>query len=118
MISNGVDIVHIKRFDSLKNKSSFLDSVYTKSELEYINNHNNSTETYAGIYAIKEATLKTLKKGINAYSLKDIEIKHDEQSSPYIILHGKLKEDFNNYKFSASLSHDGEYAIGFVLAIF
>lgn len=115
MISNGVDIVEIKRFDILKKKNTFVNNIYTNSELEYIKKHNNKNETFAGIYALKEATLKSLKKGLDAYSLKDIEIKHDKLY-PDIILHGKLKEDFKTFKFSASISHDGDYAIGFVLA--
>ena len=33
MISNGIDIIEIKRFDSLKNKDTFMKSVFNPNEL-------------------------------------------------------------------------------------
>lgn len=112
MISNGVDIIKIDRFNSLKNNSSFMNSIFSEKEIEYINYHNSNTHTIAGMYAAKEAFLKALKKGINNHSLKDIEISHDDNNAPFIISN---IGDTNN--ISLSISHDSEYAIAFVSII-
>lgn len=110
MISNGIDITKIDRFNELKNNISFMKKCFCDSEIKYIKEHNNSCDTISGIYACKEAFLKALKKGINDYALTDIEIKHDSNSAPYIELHNSLST--LQYKsISISISHDGEYAI-------
>jgi len=118
MISNGIDIIEIKRFDSLKNKDTFMKSVFNPNELEYIKNSGNSSKTIAGLYASKEAFLKSIKMGINNYSLLDIEIIHDNNKCPSIILHNELKKTYSNIKnMSLSISHDGDYAISIVTLI-
>lgn len=110
MISNGIDIVQISRLDKLKINDNFMKKIFRDNELNYIKKHNNSSKTIAGMYAAKEAFLKAIKKGINDYALIDIEIIHDSNSAPYILLHNTL--DNSNYKsISISISHDGDYAI-------
>jgi holo-[acyl-carrier protein] synthase len=116
MISNGIDLVEINRFEKLINNNTFLNNNFNDSEIKYINEHN-SLSTIAGIYASKEAMLKALKKGINNYSLKDIEISHDITGYPFIILHNNIKNDFNLKDISLSISHDGAYAIAIVSII-
>lgn len=116
MISNGIDLVLINRFKDLINNKRFLEDYFNNSEIDYINKHN-SLDTIAGIYAAKEAFLKALKKGINNYSLKDIEISHDITGYPFIILHNNIKNDFNLKDISLSISHDGAYAIAIVSII-
>ena len=113
MISNGIDIVKIDRFDKYKNDLNLMKKLFNESELDYIKNANNSSETIAGLYAAKESFLKALKKGINDYSLLDIEISHNSDRAPFIILHNELKKTYPNIheNMSLSISHDGEYAI-------
>lgn len=113
MIKNGIDIVKIDRFEKLINNSNFLNNNFNENELKYLEIHN-STATLAGLFAAKEAFLKALKKGINNYSLKNIEITHDDNNAPSIILHNDLEDicDINN--ISVSISHDGDYAISIV----
>lgn len=115
MQSVGIDLVNINRFDKLKDKDKFINKIFTNNELVYINKHNNSNETVAGIYSSKEAFLKAIKKGINNYSLKDIEVLHDDNGAPYITLHNELKELYKDLDISLSISHDGEYATSVVI---
>ena len=115
MISNGIDIVKIDRFDTLKNNSKFMNDIFNDNELEYIKKTNYSSSTIAGLYASKEAFLKAIKKGINNHNMKDIEISHDDNNAPFIILHNSLKDKYNN--ISLSISHDGDYAISSVFFI-
>ena len=110
----GIDLVNINRFNELKSNHSFMSKVFLPNELEYIKSRNNSIDTIAGIFASKEAFLKAIKMGINNYRLKDIEICHDNNNAPYIILHNELNSMFNNKCIDVSISHDGEYAIAIV----
>ena len=116
MISNGIDLVNINRFKDIINNEKLLNSLFNDQEIEYINKHK-SLETIAGLFAAKEAFLKAIKKGINNYSLKDIEIIHDTNNAPYIILHNNIKNDYNINNISLSISHDKDYAVAIVSII-
>ena len=113
MISNGIDIVRIDKFSSIANSDVLLNKMFTKNEINYFNNHRN-IQTLAGIYAAKEAFLKSIGKGINDYSLLDIEVSHYESGMPYLILYNELKNDYPLDNHSLSISHDGDYAIAIV----
>ncbi len=115
MISNGIDMVYVKRIEKLKNETNFLKKVFTINELEYIQSKNSNIQTIAGLFASKEAFLKAFKKGINDYDLKDIEISHDQNNAPFIILHNKALNECKFNSLSLSISHDGDYAIAIVL---
>ena len=115
-MSNGIDIVYIKRFEKLINNENFMNRCFTLNEIEYINSKNkNKLDTIAGIYDSKEAFLKSIKKGINDYNIKDIEVLHNENSDPYIVLHNDIKKDIEIKSISVSISHDKDYAIASVL---
>lgn len=112
----GLDIVLVSRFNGIINNRNFINKVFTNKEIEYIKNTNYNVSTIAGIYASKEALLKSIKKGINDYNIKDIEILHDSNNAPYIKLHNKIYIDYKNKSFCVSISHDGNYAISIVIA--
>ena len=118
MISNGIDIICIKRFEKLINNKYFLNKYFTSNELEYIRKHNNNIATFAGIFASKEAFLKAIKKSLGSYSIKDIEVLHDENGCPYISLYNQIKKDIPFKSISLSISHDGEYAIASIIILF
>ena len=111
----GTDIVDINRFKNLVHKSTFMNKVFTEQELDYIISRSNNLSTIAGMYAAKEAFLKANKKGINHYPLKDIEIIHDENNAPYILLHHDIMNDLSKKKWDVSISHDKNYAISTVI---
>lgn len=113
----GTDLVEIKRFEKLKINEAFINKIFNENEIDYIKKRNYNTATMAGLYASKEAFLKAIKKGINNYSLKDIEICHDDNGAPFIVLHNELKE-FNNKNISLSISHDGDYVIAILLILY
>lgn len=117
MILNGVDLVDITRFEKFKRNKNFMNSIFNENELLYIKKHSNNNATIAGLYAAKESFLKCLGKGINSYPLKDIEVIHDDNGAPLIILHNNLNLDYNFKNISLSISHDGNYAIAIVLVI-
>ncbi len=112
-MTNGIDIIQINRFEKLKSNTTFMSNTFTQRELNYIEKRNYNNSTIAGMFAAKEAFLKALKKGIENCSLKNIEITHDSNNCPEILLHNELKN--LNHNISVSISHDGEYAIASVI---
>ena len=97
----GTDIVKISRIEKSIKSESFLSCVYTEEERAYCKN----AQSFAGIFAAKEAYLKALGVGIDR-RLNTIEISHDDNCKPYIV--GVSNSDL-------SISHDGEYAIATVI---
>ena len=111
MISNGIDIIRVNRRERIKH----LDKIFTLNELEYFKEHK-ALETKAGMYAAKEALLKSLGVSLNVYSFLDIEVIHNNYR-PYFVFHNKLEEYIKkeSLNFSLSISHDGEYAVASVI---
>ncbi len=97
----GTDIVQIARIEKAIGREHFKTRVFTKNEIAYCKN----AQSFAGLYAAKEAYLKALGCGIER-ALTEVEIAHDEQGKPYLV--GVENSDL-------SISHDGDYAIATVL---
>jgi len=112
MISLGADIVKIVRIKKLVEDKKFTDRIFTDNEIEYCNSHTKSYIHFSGKYAAKEAVKKALlsNKLIENISMKEIEVLNNPDKSPYITLN-KL----NDIKCNISISHDGDYAIAFVI---
>ncbi len=97
----GTDIVKISRIEKSIKSNVFLHRVFTDKEREYCK----KAESFAGIFAVKEAYFKAVGTGINK-PLADIEVLHNDMGKPYI--NGIENCD-------VSISHDGEYAIAAVI---
>lgn len=101
MFRIGTDIIRISRIEKSLEKESFRASVFTENEILY----SKKAETFAGIFAAKEAYFKAKGTGIQK-RLNSIEINHDEKGKPYIT--GIENSD-------VSISHDGDYAVASVI---
>lgn len=101
MYKIGTDIVKISRMEKSIKNESFLWRVFTEKEIEYCK----KAETYAGIFAAKEAYFKAIGTGITA-PMTSIEILHNDRGKPYL-------NGFSNC--DVSISHDGDYAIATVI---
>ena len=112
MLSIGTDIVKIDRIKSLYKDSRFLNKIFSSSEVEYCNNYSKPYIHLSGKYAAKEAVKKALlsAKIVKNISLINIEVLNNKDKSPYIKL-----LNVNNVKCNVSISHDGDYAIAFVI---
>jgi holo-[acyl-carrier protein] synthase len=112
MLSIGTDIVKIDRIKSLYKNSKFLNKIFTFSEIEYCNNHKDPYIHLSGKYAAKEAIKKALlsAKLVKSIPINHIEVLNNKNKSPYINL-----VNLNNIKCNVSISHDGDYAIAFVI---
>ncbi len=120
LIGNGVDIVKVSRIERLlkDKRDRFLGRVFTKNEIEYINDLNYNSQTISGIFAAKEAISKLLGTGIGKVSWKDIEILHNHKGAPYVKLYNegmKISKGLGIKNIKLSISHEREYAIAFVI---
>ncbi len=105
----GIDIVKINRFRKMpypKNKK-FYNKIFLLKEIQYCLKYRDSAVHFAGKFALKEATKKSINKHLD---LLEIETSHSN-SAPIVRLLNN-----NNYTFMASLSHEDIYAIAVVIS--
>ena len=113
----GCDIVDISRIEKAMQNTRFIDKVYTPYEQACIKNK--SVHTAAGIWAAKEAVSKALGTGFAGFTVKDIEIRHDNNGEPFVILHNGAETVSSNRcikKIYISISHEDKYAMAFAIA--
>lgn len=109
----GVDVVEIKRMEAALKSERFIERVFTDEEREYCASRGYEPETYAGIFAAKEAVGKALGVGLSGLNFHDIEVVHDKSGAPEIRLGGKAEETANGKTAEISVSHDGGIAVAF-----
>ena len=123
MMTTGVDIVQISRIEKILNtkKDLFLNRVFTEKEIDYISKKGNSPNTVAGLYASKEAISKAVGTGVGKVALKDMEITHDHNGKPLVNISSEkddLLKELGINSFDLSISHDGDYAVAFVIGYY
>lgn len=111
----GVDIVKVSRFKKYVNapESRFVQRVYTQNERDYLSGK--KAESFAGIFAAKEAVAKALGTGFAGFFPIDIEIIHDTAGKPRVYLHGKASEVARGKVVHVSISHTSDDAVGFAV---
>ena len=118
----GIDLIEIERLKQviIKWGEHFLNKVYTSHEIKYCEEKkNNRFQTYAGLFAAKEACAKALGRGIqDGIKWKDFEIKNDSKGKPIICLSGIAqimvrKKKIRNIK--VSISHSRKIATAQVI---
>jgi len=120
IIGIGVDIVDVKRFESIiyRWRERFLRRVFTDKEIKYCNTKKHPAQRFATRFAAKEAFIKALfpkeQKGVR---FSDIEVDQLD-GRPVINLHGRVSEIVKGYdikRMHIMLSHDGDYGIANVV---
>jgi holo-[acyl-carrier protein] synthase len=102
----GNDLVFIPDF-KLSFNDLFKKKVYTKDEIAYCDQFDDSALRYASTWAAKEAVYKAIKQ-IDPSTLgwKKIEIiRKKNAGQPQVIVHKNQQA----YKISLTISHDGDY---------
>jgi holo-[acyl-carrier protein] synthase len=120
IIGIGTDITEVSRIGELLEKSGrFKERTFTAAEQQKCDRHKESTASYAGRWAAKEACAQALGCGIGAEcALTDVEILNDAENAPYLLLHGaaeKRAEQLGVKHIYVSISHEKEYAVAFVI---
>ncbi len=116
----GIDIFEVVRMkERLKSQPSFIEGIFTESEIKYCNQFKNKAERFAARYAAKEAFLKALGTGWrDGITFKDINIINNSLGKPAIILSGIAKEiadNLNATEIHLSISHTKNLATAFVI---
>ena len=120
IISNGIDIIDIRRIKKTIEKYNyrFKKKCFHQGEINKSENRLKSAESYAKRYAAKEACAKALGTGLaRGVFWKDIEVKNDRFGKPKIELHNNalkfVKKIFkkNDFTIELSLSDEKNYAI-------
>jgi phosphopantetheine--protein transferase-like protein len=109
-IGVGIDIVDVEKFEKInfEKKPEFYKKIFLPSEIKYCLKYKNPYERFAGKFAIKEATIKSIKEKIH---IKDIETTHIK-SKPTV----QIKKSKKKYQFHVSLSHDKKIAVAVVIS--
>jgi holo-[acyl-carrier protein] synthase len=119
VIGIGVDLVEVMRISRLSLVPGFVGRFFHPAETEYAYARKSGfEETLAACFAAKEAFGKALGTGIRGFSLKDVEVSHDESGRPLLRLHGKATEFFaksGGERVLLSLSHERSMACAFVV---
>jgi len=104
MANIGVDLVHVPEFQKRLERGGGVEKVFTDAELA----QNPRLESLAGIFAAKEAFMKTIGKKIDWH---DVWVEKQDDGQPMLISPLLTSEE----KTSVSISHDGDYAIAAVI---
>ena len=115
----GTDIVEVARVEKSIDNKSFIDKVFSDTEVAYCEVKANKAENYAARFAAKEAFSKALGTGFRGdIHFKEIEILHDALGKPYVHTTGQtqaylLARNINTVHIS--LSHTKDMAIAVVV---
>jgi holo-[acyl-carrier protein] synthase len=114
----GVDLVEVRRVAALVARygERFTGRVFSPAELSDCGGR---VESLAARWAAKEAVVKALETGFGPVAFRDIELLRGYAGRPELRLDGQartLAEARGLRSWAVSLSHDGSYAIAFVVA--
>lgn len=119
IVGIGVDIVSNSRIsESLEdNRLNFLKKILNKKELQRENYKNISIPHLAGIFAAKEAVIKSLSNylGFSLNFQEIILIKHKEVPEA-IIINKIAQSKLSKVKVAISISHEKDYSIALSVA--
>jgi phosphopantetheine--protein transferase-like protein len=115
IIGIGIDIVEISRFQNVNEK--LLSKLFSEKELSYL--LTKKIESTAGAFAAKEAIVKSLGCGFKSITPRCIEITHNINGMPGVILYENalaISKRLGVSKIDVSISHEKKYAIAFAIA--
>lgn len=122
MVGIGVDIQRISQLESACKSPDdpFIRRVYTASEAAEALRRARPLPYYASRFAGKEAVFKALNLSGEGVDLSEIEIMNQPSGVPVVSLRGQLALKAGERgirQVLISLSHDGDYAIAYALAM-
>lgn len=121
IIGIGVDLVSTDRLrDAIELRPGFLKRVYTDGELQAADVKSRQAREYrlAARFAAKEAFYKALGKYQRGLSWKDVEVTGGGRKRPELVPSPKAQEALERAgvrRLHLSLSHDGGFAIAYVI---
>lgn len=120
MIGIGTDICAVSRIEKAIQKEHFYERVFLEEERAYLEKKENArAQSAAAMFAAKEAVAKALGTGfIRGIMPWTIEVTHDENGKPGVVLHGAAKEKLESIggeRIFLSLTHEGDTAMAFAV---
>jgi|TARA_B110000438_G_C15763680_1_gene628511 holo-[acyl-carrier protein] synthase len=118
----GVDIVENLRIKKSLKNISFLNRIFTSSEILLGKKIKDKTSYYAKRFAAKEAFSKSIGTGFrNGLNFKDISITNNKLGKPSFIITNKIKKiikkqfKVSTFNFFLSISDEKKYSIAYVV---
>lgn len=124
VVGVGVDLVHVPSFaDQLERPGTGFDTAFLPGERSDARSHpSDIARHFAARWAAKEAVVKAWSASIygEAPVMSEhvhhlIELVTDAWGRPRIRLHGEVAQHLDGHTLEVSLSHDGDYAVAYVI---
>jgi holo-[acyl-carrier protein] synthase len=104
----GVDVVDVHRMKSIlaEQGATFIDRVFTPTEISYCQSKQNPEQHFAARFAAKEAVSKAMQTGWSGiFRWKDVEVVNEPSGAPKILLYNAVAQSLEKSKIHLSLSH-------------
>lgn len=116
----GTDMCAVSRMERAIQRAHFYERVFFESERAYLEEKENArAQSAAAMFATKEAVAKALGTGfIRGIMPWTIEVTHDENGKPGVMLHGAAQERLEGIggrRVHLSLTHEGDTAMAFAV---
>jgi len=115
----GIDLISIEKIAKSVKSKAFQRKVFTSSEIAICEAVSNSAERFAGKFAVKEALMKAIGKGIRQEVwFSQVEVLNRESGQPYLNLSGEAKqalESLGGAQAHVSLAHSAGLAVAVVI---
>jgi holo-[acyl-carrier protein] synthase len=113
----GTDLCRISRMSRAISNDHFVGKIFSTEEVEYARSKGNPAEHFAAAFAAKEAIAKASGLGLFGVGLSNSWVRRTD-SGPVLICRGALLKKFSERgikKYWLSLTHEGDYALAFVV---
>jgi holo-[acyl-carrier protein] synthase len=113
----GTDLCRISRMRRAIGNELFVAKIFSREEIEYARSKGNPAEHFAAAFAAKEALAKASGLGLFGIGLANSLVRRTE-AGPVIVCKGELEKKLDGLgveKCWLSLTHEGDFALAFVI---
>ena len=120
MVRVGIDILEIERIRKIIRRNNFfLEMCFSNKEIDQLSDKTSFYSSVASRFCAKEAFFKCIGKKIEKIKyLKYIQILSKESGEPFIVLSSDIKQNYEGWNFSLSISHCNKFACACVISEF
>jgi holo-[acyl-carrier protein] synthase len=121
IVGTGVDLAEVPRIKRTIERygEKFIQRVYTRREIAYVERKANKYERYAARFAAKEAGMKAIGTGWrHGVTWQDFEVTNLPSGKPTLAFHGvaeKVAAQLGVTNVALSLTHTAEYGMAHVI---
>ena len=121
IVGTGVDLAEVPRIQAAieRHGQRFVERIFTRAEIAYVERKANRFEGYAARFAAKEAGMKAIGTGWKGGVLwRDFEVANLPSGQPTLRLHGvasEIAQRLGVRRIALSLTHTAELAMAHVI---